>query len=170
MDRPFCEYFKKPLLKDMLQFERTTAFIVTGGHERIEVTKFSDQYQILTSYKDIKRQRALNFHENRPMILKHVTAKCCQDAVSSKVLGTCKARSTINLDALMNVNLLKLCANVVEILSFEAPPSRAVLITLGLVQVTTVSVINDSYLAETGSLCWGVFKTLNGKTTKWHSS
>ena len=47
---------------------------------------------------------------------------------------------TINSDALMNVNLLKLCANVVEILSFEARPSRAVVITLGLVQVITVSV------------------------------
>ena len=40
----------------MLQFERADAFIVTGDHERIEVTKFSDQYQILTSYRDIKRQ------------------------------------------------------------------------------------------------------------------
>ena len=43
----------------------------------------------------------------------------------------------------MNANLLKLCANLVEILSLEAPPSRAVAITLRLVQVTTVSLIND---------------------------
>ena len=64
------------------------------------------------------------------------------------------------MNALMNVNLLKLCANVVEILSFEAPQSRAVVITP--VQVTTVSVINDSHLAETGSLCWGMCKTRNG--------
>ena len=46
----------------------------------------------------------------------------------------------------MNVNLLKLCANVVEIISFEAPPSRAVVMTLVLVQVTTVSVMNDSFI------------------------
>ena len=51
------------------------------------------------------------------------------------------------MNAPMNVNLLKLCANVVEILSFEAPPSRAVVVTLRLVQVTTVSVVNDSHLA-----------------------
>ena len=44
-------------------------------------------------------------------------------------------------------------ANLVEILSLEAPPSRAVAITLRLVQVTTVSLINDSQLVETGSLC-----------------
>ena len=69
----------------------------------------------------------------------------------------------------MNANLLKLYANLVEILSFEAPPSRPVAITLRLVQVTTVSLINDSHLVETGSLCWGVCKTRNGKTTKWHS-
>ena len=74
----------------------------------------------------------------------------------------------------MNVNLLKLCANVMEILSFEAPPSRAVEIALRLAQVTTVSVmslINDSPLVETDSLCWGVCKTRNGKTTNkaWFS-
>ena len=59
---------------------------------------------------------------------------------------------------MMNANLLKLCANLVEILSLEAPPSRPVVITLRLVQVTTVSVINDSHLVEAGSLCRGVCK------------
>ena len=54
-------------------------------YKRTEVTKFSDQCQSLTSYRDIKRQRALNFHENRPMILKHVTSKYRPDAISSNV-------------------------------------------------------------------------------------
>ena len=65
----------------------------------------------------------------------------------------------------MNANFLNLCANVVEILSFKAPPSRAVVVALRLVQVTTVSVINDSHLAVTISLCWGLFKTRNGEMT-----
>jgi len=73
------------------------------------------------------------------------------------------------MNGLKDMNFLKLCANVVEILSSKAPPSRAVVVTLRLVQVTTLSVINDSHLAETGSLCWGVFKTRNGEMTKWHS-
>ena len=68
------------------------------------------------------------------------------------------------MNGLMNA-VLKLCANVVEILSFKAPPSRAVVVALWLVQVTTVSVINDNYLAVTGSLCWGVFKH---EMAKWH--
>ena len=50
-----------------------------------------------------------------------------------------------------------------EILSFKVPPSRAVVVALRLVQVTTVSVINDSHLPVKGSLCWGVFKTRNAE-------
>ena len=40
-------------------------------------------------------------------------------------------------------------------------PSRAIVVALRLVQVTTVSVVIDSQLAVTGSLCWRVFKTRN---------
>ena len=74
------------------------------------------------------------------------------------------------MNGLMNANILKLCANVVEILSFKAPPSRAVVVALWLVQVTTVSVINDSHLAETGSLCWGMCKTRNGTPVSLNST
>ena len=56
------------------------------------------------------------------------------------------------MNGLMSANFLKHCSNVVEILSLKALPSRAIVVALGLVQVTTVSVINDSNLAVTGSL------------------